>query len=106
MARSWITFVVLAVSSTASAQPGLTLPAGSVQATVNLEADTSAHAFGDTVSIAPDASVGISDDFTVSVIHSTVGRTGFRGGAGGGVCVTDRGCPKIYDNAGVEGMYS
>jgi len=106
MTRGSITMVLVAVSSTASAQPGLTLPAGGIQATVNLEADTSAHAFADTVSIAPDVSVGISDDLTLSVIHSTVGRTGFRGGAGGGFCVTDRGCPKLYDNAGVEGLYS
>jgi hypothetical protein len=49
----------------------------------------------------------VTPDLTLSVIHSTFGITGFRGGAGRGLCFTGRshGCPHIYDGAGVEALY-
>lgn len=96
----------LAASASAHAAPGLTLASGSVQGTVTFEADTSANKVGDTVSLAPDLAVGVTDDITVSLVHSTFGRTGFRGAAGGGICMTDAGCAKTYDSVGVEGLYA
>lgn len=97
---------LLLLSTSTHADPGLTLRAGGVQGTVTSETDVSAHKMGDTSSLAPDLSVGVTDDLTISLIHSTFGRTGFRGAAGGGFCIRDAGCPSTYDNAGVEGMYS
>jgi hypothetical protein len=89
----------------ASAAPGLTLPAGTANATVVLESDASAGQFGDTISIAPDLSVGATDDLTLAVVHSQFARTGFRGVAGTGICVTDA-CARPYDTVGLEGSYS
>jgi len=97
---------LLLLSTASHADPGLTLRAGGVQGTVTSEADVSAHKMGDTFSLAPDLSVGVTDALTVSLIHSTFGRTGFRGSAGGGFCIRDAACPGTYDNAGVEGLYS
>lgn len=94
------------VSSSASADPGLTLRGEAIQATVTSETDVSAHKMGDTFSLAPDISVGVTDDLTVSLIHSTFGRTGFRGAAGGGFCIRDAGCASTYDNVGAEALYS
>ena len=98
-------FFALSRSNFAAAQPSMTLREGAVNATATLEIDASEGAFGDVVSIAPDVSVGATQDLTVSVIHSTVGRTGFRGSAGSGICVTDA-CSHTYDNAGLEALYS
>ncbi len=99
--------IVFAVSRSnfATAQPSMTLREGAVNATATLEVDASEGVFGDVVSIAPDLSFGATQELTVSVIHSTIGRTGFRGTAGAGLCVTD-GCTHTYDNAGLEGLYS
>jgi len=97
---------VTGLASTAHAGPKLTLDAGHVQGSLTIETDTSSHKVGDTVSVAPDISVGVTDDVTISVIHSTFGRTGFRGAAGGGFCTTDPGCARTYDNVGVEALYS
>lgn len=57
-------------------------------------------------SIAPDVSYGATDRLTLSVVHSGFATTGFRGSAGGGFCVTgaDRGCAKLYNNAGGEAL--
>lgn len=92
-------------SSVAHAAPGLTLPAGTVSGTLTLEVDASAGTFGDPTSIAPDLAAGVTDDLTLSVVHSTFARTGFRGSAGAGVCVTDA-CAEVYDNVGAEALYS
>ena len=96
---------VLAGTGAAAAQPGLTLPCRTVQGSINVEIEASKDRVADVVTIAPDLAVAVTHDLTVSVIHSIVGRTGFRGGVGGGVCVTDA-CAKRYDNAGVEVLYS
>lgn len=60
------------------------------------------------LSIAPDVSYGVIKDLTLSVIHSTFGTTGFRGGTGDGLCVTgaSNGCPHVYNNVGGEALYS
>lgn len=88
--------------------PGLTLPAGKLNVTVNVEVNASTDAAGRPVSIAPDLAYGVTGDLTVTVVHSRFATTGFRGAAGGGLCVTgtDDGCPKLYDSAGVEVLYA
>ncbi len=98
--------VVVALSSTAMAQsaPGL-LAERKVSAVLTSETDASADAFGDVSSLAPDLAVGVTDDLTLTLIHSQFGRTGFRGAAGTGLCMTDA-CASTYDNVGLEAIYS
>lgn len=95
----------LLIAAPAVAQPGLTLPRRGVNATLTIENDASADHFGDVASLAPDLAVGMTTDLTLAVIHSTFGRTGFRGAAGAGICATDD-CAHTYDNAGLEALYS
>ena len=83
---------------------GIALPAGRMVATVTVEASLSKGTAFEPTSIAPDFSYGLRDGITLSLVHSGFATTGFRGSAGGGICVTgsDRGCPKVYNNAGAE----
>jgi hypothetical protein len=76
-----------------------------VQATLTVETDVSANRDGNTSSLAPDLAVGVHHDLAFALIHSTYGRTGFRGAAGGGLCTGD-GCAATYDTAGVEALYA
>lgn len=96
-------FALLVISHAAYAQPAPgVLDRGIFVTTVTAEIEASKDTFGDPVSVAPDLAVGVTDDLTLLALHSTFGRTGFRGNAGGGLCLTDA-CKQIYDNAGVEG---
>jgi hypothetical protein len=92
---------------TAGAAPGLTLAPGGLFVQLDLELDASSGAVAKPFSIAPDVSVGATSDLTLSVIHSTYGTTGFRGGTGLGLCVsgTSGGCPHPYNNVGGEALY-
>jgi hypothetical protein len=88
--------------------PGLTLPRGSVQLQTTFEMSLSANSTGSPTSIAPDVAVGITDDLTVSYVHSGSALTGFRGGAGAGFCFTgpdDGKCRTSYSGGGVEATY-
>jgi hypothetical protein len=93
------------VASPAYANPLLPLPAGGVNATLHLEQDVSSGQLGELVSLAPDLAVGVTRELTLSLVHSTFGRTGFRGAAGSGLCASDA-CARTYDNAGVEALYT
>lgn len=107
MVRFLLALSIVALSAgTAAAQlaPGV-LPRGIFTATVTGEIDMSKDRAGDPTSIAPDLSIGVTDELTLSLISSTFGRTGFRGGAGGGICLTDA-CLETADNAGVEAAYN
>ena len=99
-------FLLLLLSAgTAAAQPAPgVLPTGIFTLTVTAEVEASKGTFGDPTSIAPDAAIGLNDQLTLALLHSTFGRTGFRGNAGGGICITDA-CGNIYDNAGAEAYY-
>lgn len=97
--------IVLLLADTASAQPAPgVLPTGIFTLTVNAEVEASKDTFGDPTSIAPDFAIGVDDRLTLSLLHSTFGRTGFRGGAGAGICITDA-CVNTYDNVGGEVSY-
>lgn len=108
MLVTWVAMIaegaLLLITDHAQAQ-SMTLREGAVNAMVNVEFDTSSGAAGEIVSIAPDLSFGATPDLTLSVIHSVIGRTGFRGSAGAGICITDA-CAHTYDNVGVEATYS
>lgn len=100
-----VLFVVAALATDAAAQ-SVTLPDGAINATVMLEIEASAGAFGEATSVAPDLSYGATSNLTLSLVHSTFARTGFRGVAGAGLCIGDA-CPAgVYDNAGLEATYS
>lgn len=105
IAIAGIATILVATTASVAAQPGWTLAEGGVNATLTLELDASADRFADTASIAPDLAAGVTEDLTLSLVHSTFGRTGFRGVAGAGICTTDA-CAATYDNAGVEGLYA
>lgn len=96
---------VLVASTPALAEPSVTLPSGTIAATVTTEINASDDVMGSPSSIAPDLSIGATDDLSFSLIHSTFGTTGFRGGAGLGFCVADA-CQYPYNNAGLETTYS
>jgi hypothetical protein len=97
--------LVLLASSTAAAQPAPGVLARDIfTGTITAEIEASKDRAGDPTSIAPDFAYGISDQLTLSALTSTFGRTGFRGGAGLGICVTDA-CAHTFDNAGVEAAY-
>ena len=86
--------------------PGVALGRGRIVATLTIEANLSSGKVLAPVSIAPDVSYGLTDRWTVSVVHSGFATTGFRGSAGSGLCLTGEadGCEHVYDNAGAEAL--
>ena len=98
--------LIMILAGTASAQPAPNvLPSGIFTLTVTAEVEASKGTFGDPTSIAPDAAIGVTNELTLAVLHSSFGRTGFRGGAGDGICITDA-CGEVYDNASAEVYYN
>src|SRR5689334_10665481 len=75
-------------------QPSVTLRQGVVAAQLSFEMSMSKGAVLAPASVAPDLSVGVTDDLTLAVVTSGSGLNGFRGSAGWGVCATgtDAGC--------------
>ncbi|MDQ3368554.1 MAG: hypothetical protein M3680_24260 [Myxococcota bacterium] len=95
-------WILLLTASAASAQPAPgVLARGIFTTTITAEVDASEDTFGDPTSLAPDLAIGVTDELTLSLLHSTFGRTGFRGSAGAGLCLTDA-CVETYDNVGGE----
>lgn len=100
--------VLLVTSSVAHGAPGMTLPSGRVLSALTFETNMSKDSELAPSSVAPDISVGVNDAVTLSIIHSGSALTGFRGGAGAGVCVTgpDDGCARKYAGGGLEAVFS
>lgn len=86
---------------------GLTLDPGQVFVQLDLELNAAKGSVAKPFSVAPDLSIGATSALTFSLIHSTFGTTGFRGGSGLGLCVTgsDGGCTHPYNNVGGEAVY-
>lgn len=78
--------------------PSMTLPAATVQVQTTLE-------MGDQTSVAPDISIGMSDELTLSFITSSSALSGFRGSAGSGFCISD-GCERRLVDGGIEALFS
>jgi hypothetical protein len=59
------------------------------------------------VSISPDVWYGVTDQITVGLVHSTLGRTGFIGGVGDSLCLTGTSgfCSSIYPTVGADVRY-
>ncbi|MEO8843909.1 MAG: hypothetical protein ABI591_17250 [Kofleriaceae bacterium] len=92
----------------ADAPARLTLQPGALFVQLDLELNLAKDAVAKPFSIAPDVSYGVTQELTLSLINSTFGTTGFRGGTGSGLCVTgaSNGCPHVDNNLGGEAMYS
>jgi hypothetical protein len=99
--------VALAEEGATTDELQLTLPGGKVFLDAFLEVNLSKDLAFKPVSLAPDLWYGVSDDLTLGLVHSTRGATGLWGLAGDGLCLTGKsnGCPKIYDNLGVDARY-
>jgi hypothetical protein len=104
MVRFFLALVLTSATAHAQSAPGV-LPRGIFVTTITAEIEASKDTFGDPVSIAPDLSIGVTDELTLMALHSTFGRTGFRGNAGSGICITDA-CRQTYDNVGAEAAYN
>jgi hypothetical protein len=105
-----IAFALVTWSALAHADPPaqLTLQPGALFVQLDLELNLAKAAVAKPFSIAPDVSYGVTQDLTLSLIHSTFGTTGFRGGTGDGLCITgtSNGCAHPYNNVGGEALYS
>lgn len=86
----------------------LTVRQGGVVLQVNAEMGLDTGKAFKPVSIAPDLSVGLTDELTIAVEHSSAALTGFRGSAGSGLCIVSKedGCPSVYRQGGLEALYS
>jgi hypothetical protein len=84
----------------------LALARNGLVVTITTEVSVGRDAMLEPTSIAPDVSFGLTDRVTISLVHSGFASTGFRGTAGGGVCLTGeaRGCAHGYNNAGFDAL--
>jgi hypothetical protein len=80
------------------------LPAKRLYGRALLELELSTDTAFDPVSLAPDVYYGVSADFTVGLVHSSLGSTGIIGGAGSSLCFTEK-CDGVYHNFGLDGRY-
>lgn len=83
---------------------GVQGPAGMVAARILLDINLSADAAGEPISLAPDLYVGVTDRLQLGLVHQ--GPMGWQARPGLGLCLTgeDHGCPKVYDNLGLDMM--
>jgi hypothetical protein len=85
---------------------GIALARNALVVTLTMEASVGRGTLFEPTSIAPDVSYGLTDRLTLTLAHSGFATTGFRGSAGGGVCLTGeaRGCARAYNNAGIDAV--
>ncbi|HWO18856.1 MAG TPA: hypothetical protein VNO30_08770 [Kofleriaceae bacterium] len=81
------------------------LPAKRLYGRALLEFELSKDTAFDPVSLTPDIYYGVSADFTVGLVHSSLGATGIIGAAGDSLCFTES-CSGVYRNFGLDGRYS
>jgi hypothetical protein len=84
----------------------LALARNAVVVTITTETSMGTGTMLDSTSLAPDVSYGVTDRVTLSLVHSGFATTGFRGSAGGGLCLSGdaRGCEHPYNNAGLDAL--
>jgi len=84
----------------------LTLPRGELEGALTIEMDLSTNAVLEPTSIAPDLWYGVTDRFTIGVIHSANALSLVE--AGDGVCLggIDHGCARTYSNLGLDARYA
>ena len=84
---------------------GVQGPAGLFTARLSLLTNASKGSFGKPTSLAPDLYYSITDNVQIGLVHT--GPMGWQSLPGVGLCLTgeDNGCPKVYDNVGLDFMY-
>jgi len=84
---------------------GVQGPAGLFTARVLLLVNASKDQFGKPTSLAPDLFYSVSDTVQIGLLHT--GPMGWQSRPGVGLCLTGKtnGCPKVYDNVGLDLMY-
>lgn len=84
---------------------GVQGPAGLFTGRFLLLANASNGAVGKPTSLAPDLFYALTDTVQIGLLHT--GPMGWQSLPGAGLCFTgtSNGCPKIYDNVGVDLMY-
>src|SRR5262245_41487981 len=100
-----------AVSSSTAGPEGtdqVTLPKSRLLLDAFFESNLSDSATFKPFAISPDIWYGATDDITVGLVHSSVGSSGFIGGADSSLCLagTDNGCPDVYRGFGVDVRYN
>jgi hypothetical protein len=83
---------------------GVQGPAGLFHARVLLHAEMSEGRVGEPISLAPDLYYAFSDVFQLGLVHNLP--MGWSTRPGPGLCLTgaDGGCPRIYDNLGIDAL--
>ena len=80
-------------------RPWMTLPRGMFALSVAAQADLSAGAMADMISLAPDIAFGVTDDLTVALVHSVANATGFWSGhSNGSLYIMGDACGDVYSN--------
>jgi hypothetical protein len=84
---------------------GVQGPGGLFTARVLLLVNASKDSVGKPTSLAPDLFYSLSDTVQIGLVHT--GPMGWQSRPGFGLCLTGtaNGCPKVYDNVGVDFMY-
>jgi len=84
---------------------GVQGPGGLFTARLLLLINASKNNFGKPTSLAPDLFYSVSDTVQIGLLHT--GPMGWQSRPGVGLCLTGttNGCPKVYDNVGVDLMY-
>jgi hypothetical protein len=89
----------------AAVRRGVQAPGGLFTARLLLLVNASKDNFGKPTSFAPDLFYGITDDVQIGLRHT--GPMGWQSRPGVGLCLTgtDNGCPRVYENVGLDFMY-
>lgn len=89
-----------------AAARGIQAPAGMLAVRIGLGIGLDKDNAGEPISIIPDLVYGVNDKFQIGLVHS--GPMGDQTRPGAGLCLTgeDGGCANVYDNVGLDAMYS
>src|SRR5262245_51786474 len=84
---------------------GVQAPGGMLAIRTFLHVNASENDFGEPVSLAPDIFYAFTDSLQLGIVHN--GPMGWQTRPGFGLCLTgeSHGCPRVYDNVGVDLMY-
>jgi hypothetical protein len=86
-------------------QRGVQGPKGMFSARITLGINLSAELVGKPISLVPDVFYSFTDKLQLGIVHD--GPMGWQTKPGLGLCLTgeDAGCPRVYDNIGLDAMY-
>jgi hypothetical protein len=87
-----------------SVQRGVQGPAGLFHSRVLLHINASSGSGAEPISLAPDLYYAFTDTFQLGLVHNLP--MGWQTLPGAGLCLTgtDGGCPRVYDNVGVDAL--